>query len=121
MLEDTYTNFSNPVLHVKPMRTFLERFQRKALEDADTPLRLRWKDVAPPQMKAPDMEAPMPNKPQMRSTSSNTEPKEGAWKHNNGQAGKTDAKAPPLEDMKAKELKGLLKKQVRFNPILIRF
>ena len=106
MLEDTYTNFTNPTMHVKPMRTFLERFQRKALDEADPPLRLRWKDVAPPQM-----EAPMPNKPQMRSTSSKTESKQGAWKRNSGQAGETDVKAPPLEDMKAKELKGLLKQQ----------
>ena len=106
VLEDTYTNFSNPTMHVKPMRAFLERFQRKALDEADPPLRLRWKDVAPPQM-----EAPMPNKPQMRSTSSKTESKQGAWKRNSGQASDMDVKAPPLEDMKAKELKGLLKKQ----------
>ena len=51
----------------------------------------------------------------VRSTSSNTqapkEPKEGAW-HSVGQVvGKMDAKAPPLEDMKAKELKGLLKEK----------
>ena len=55
-------------------------------------------------MKAPGMEAPeAPNKPQVRkvrSTSSNTQA-----------AGKMDAKAPPLEDMKAKELKGLLKEK----------
>ena len=116
VLEDTYTNFTTPTMHVSPMRTFLSRFQRKALDEADPPLRLRWKDVAPPQRTAPDMGAPMPNKPQMRSTSSNTqapkEPKEGAWMHSVGQAaGKMDAKAPPLEDMKAKELKGLLKEK----------
>jgi hypothetical protein len=53
---DTYTNFSNPTLHVAPMSKFLERFRTKPLLKADARLGTRWAEVAPRQHSATDFQ-----------------------------------------------------------------
>ena len=93
VLEDTYTNFTIPAVHVAPMSAFLERFRTKPLMRADTPLKLKWRDVAP-MKQGRDTGAP----PVQRETVKNQMTDE-----NN-----TEKAAMPLESMKAKQLKGLL-------------
>lgn len=45
IIEDIYTNFTNPIMHVRPLATFLERFRKKPMDWADLPLKLGWAEV----------------------------------------------------------------------------
>ena len=107
---DTYTNFSNPTMHVAPMSKFLERFRQKPLVKADAPLETRWAQIAPKKMatsfqpgttkarkhRARQTGAELKKTTDVRPSSTET-----------NESSKLDR--PNLETLKARELKDLLR------------
>ena len=109
VLEDTYTNFSNPTLHVAPMAKFLSRIKDQPLVKADPALRLRWADVAPPQSAAPEFGQQITaGTTATRRQARSANPVMGKWQTTAKDGNASDGRPAP-EAMKARELKDLLK------------
>jgi uncharacterized membrane protein YgcG len=122
VIEDIYTNFTNPIMHLRPMMAFLERFRRKPLDWADLPLKLGWAEVMRNKGSSGKSQAwdlhkagggtAGPISSSSRAYSSNSgsgsDSSDGGGSSSGGVG---DAAAPPLEGMKARELRQLLKQK----------
>lgn len=97
VLEDTYTNFTNPTLHVHPLEAFLQRFEGKKLTAADPAIDLSWDAVSGQKT------AKVPTRaPARKGTKARAGNIAAGWD--------MSADAPiDLESMKAGELKAMLK------------
>lgn len=110
VIEDIYTNFTNPIMHVRPLAAFLDRFRQKPMDWADLPLKLGWAEVMRNKDEGGKSDifkthrgsaAPITSSSNAYGSSSTASP--------SASAGVGGAGAPPLEEMKARELRQLLK------------
>jgi hypothetical protein len=111
VLEDIYTNFTNPIMHVRPLATFLDRFRKKPMDWADLPLKTGWAEVMRNKDeagKSGDIFKTHRGSAAPISSSSNAYGSSSASPSGSSSGGGAAA-APPLEELKARELRQLLK------------
>lgn len=109
---DTYTNFSNPTLHVAPLAKFLERFRHKPLEEADQPLETRWAQIAPRQQSVSFQPGTTKARKHRRGGKSAELKKTTDAQANVAEANESSTPSRPNpEGLKARELKDLLRER----------